>query len=100
MTTQTEERMSALKDKSRRPKSNKQELFLKIKYRKETEKIWNNKKLPNIHIMFIDKEEGSQVNGIDQIINKIIGYLQPSPHIRKDTPIEIQRVHRTPNRQD
>lgn len=30
-------------------------------------------KLPNIHIMFIDKGEGFQVNDLDQIFKKIIG---------------------------
>jgi hypothetical protein len=46
----------------------------------------------------IDKREESQVNGVGQIFNKIIG--ENFPKLRKNTPIQIQEALRTANSQD
>ena len=48
--------------------------------------------------MNIDEGEESKVNGIDQIFNTIIE--ENFPQVRKDTPMQIQKAHRTQNIQD
>lgn len=53
-------------------------------------------KQPNHPITGLDKGEESQVNGTDQISNKTVeGKFRT---LRKDTLIQIQQEHRTPNR--
>lgn len=41
--------------------------------------------------------EKSQINGIDQIFHRI---TKDFPKLRKDTPMQIQEAHKTPNKQD
>lgn len=52
----------------------------------------------NQHIISIVDGEEAQVNGIDQLFSKIIKENFPEP--RKDTPVQTQEVHRTPNSRD
>lgn len=52
----------------------------------------------NPRIIGIDGEEKSQVNGIEQIFNKIIEENFPKPHTQRYK--NHRKTHRTPNRQD
>lgn len=50
-----------------------------------------------IFIMIDIQGEKSQINGIDQIFHRI---TKDFPKLRKDTPMQIQEAHKTPNKQD
>lgn len=50
-----------------------------------------------IFIMIGIQGKKSQINGIDQIFHRI---TKGFPKLRKDTPMQIQEAHRTPNKQD
>lgn len=52
-------------------------------------------KRPNLQIIGMGEGEETKVNSIEQIISKII---EDFPCLRKDTPIQIQEVHRRSNR--
>ena len=55
-------------------------------------------KRPNLLIIGIQEGEESQDNGIHQIFNRIIEEYFPKR--KRNKPIQIQKAHRTPNRQD
>jgi hypothetical protein len=53
---------------------------------------------PKIRIIGIDENEDFQLEGPVNIFNKIIE--ENFPNLNKEMPINIQEVHRTPNRLD
>lgn len=61
------------------------------------QKMWDTIKRPNLQIIVTD-EEGSQVNGIGQVFNKVI--KENFQRLRKYTLIQIQEAQRLANRQD
>ena len=60
--------------------------------------MWDNIRRPNLQIIGIEEGEESQVNGLDQIFNKIIE--ETFPKLRKNIPIQTQKAQKTLNRQD
>lgn len=54
--------------------------------------MWNTMKTSNLQSIGINEGEKSQVNSIDKIIEENILKLS------KGIPIQIQEMHRTPNR--
>jgi hypothetical protein len=53
---------------------------------------------PNLRIRDIEESEDSQPKGPVNIFNKIIG--ENFPNLKKEMPMNIQEVYRTPNRLD
>jgi hypothetical protein len=51
---------------------------------------------PNLRIIGIEESGDSQLKGPENIFNKIIE--ENFPNLRKEMPMSIQEVHRTPNR--
>lgn len=60
--------------------------------------MWDSIRRPNLHIIGIDEREEFQVNGLDQIFNKITE--ENFSKLRKNIPIQTQKAQRTLNRQD
>jgi hypothetical protein len=50
---------------------------------------------PNLRIIGIEESEDSQLKGPVNIFNKIIGEI--FPNLKKEMPMNIQEVYRTPN---
>lgn len=59
--------------------------------------MWDTIKRPNLQIIVTD-EEGSQVNGIGQVFNKVI--KENFQRLKKHALIQIQEAQRLTNRQD
>ena len=55
-------------------------------------------KRPNLRIIGIEEGEESQLQGPENILNKIIE--ENSPNLKKEMPINIQEAYRTPIRLD
>jgi hypothetical protein len=55
-------------------------------------------KRPNLWIIGVDKKEDFQIKGPANIFNKIIE--EKFPNLKKEMPMNIQEVYRTPNRLD
>ena len=53
---------------------------------------------PNLRIIGIEESEDSQLKGPVNIFNKIIE--ENFPNLKKEMPMNIQEVYRTPNRLD
>jgi hypothetical protein len=55
-------------------------------------------RIPNLMIVGIEESEDSQLKGPVDIFNKIIE--ENIPNLKREMPIIIQEVYRTPNRLD
>ena len=55
-------------------------------------------KKPSLWIIGIEKEEGSQDNGITQIFNRTVEEIFPK--LKKEIPKQIKEEYRTPSRQN
>ena len=74
-------------------------MLTKLNHRKETHRKWETPwKISNLQIIGLHRREGSQVNGIDHIFNMIIE--ENFSKLREGTPMQIQEVQRTSNRQE
>lgn len=74
---------------------NKEHKNVNIRHGRNIQKLWNIMKRPNLQIIGVGEGEETKVNSIDQVFSKII---EDFPGLRKDTPIQIQEVHRRSNR--
>jgi hypothetical protein len=63
-----------------------------------TQEIQDTKRRPNQRIIDIDENEDFQLKGPVNIFNKIIE--ENIPNLKREMPIIIQEVYRTPNRLD
>ncbi len=62
------------------------------------QEIWDTIKRPNLRIIGIEEGEEVQLNGPENIFNKIIE--ENFPNLKKDIPLKVQEAYRTPNRLD
>ena len=62
------------------------------------QEIQNTMRRPNLRIIGIKESKGSQLKGPVNICNKIIE--ENFPNLKKEMPMDIQEVYRTPNRLD
>jgi uncharacterized coiled-coil protein SlyX len=62
------------------------------------QEIWGTAKRPNIRITGIEEGEESQLNGPENIFNKIIE--ENFPNLKKEMTINAQEAYRTPNTLD
>ena len=62
------------------------------------QEIWDTMKRPNLRRMETEEGEELQLKGTENIFNKIIE--ENFPNLKKDIPMEVQEVYRTPNRPD
>jgi hypothetical protein len=62
------------------------------------QEIQDTMRRPNLRIIGVEESEDSQLKGPANIFNKIIE--ENFPNLKKEMPINIQEVHRTPNRLD
>jgi hypothetical protein len=53
---------------------------------------------PNLRIIGIEESKDSQLKGLVNIFNKIIE--ENFPNLKKEMPMNLQEVYRTPNRLD
>ena len=60
------------------------------------QEIQDTMRRPNLRIIGIEESGDSQLKGPENIFNKIIE--ENFPNLRKEMPMSIQEVHRTPNR--
>ena len=93
-----EERISSAEDTIQEIDSSVKE---NIKYNKSLtqniQEIWDTMKRPNLRIIGI-KEGEVQLKSTENIFNKIIE--ENFPNLKKDMPMKIQEVYKTPNRLD
>ena len=62
------------------------------------QEIQDTMRRPNLRIIGIDESEDLQLKGPANIFNKIIE--ENFPNLKKEMPINIQEVYKTPNRLD
>jgi hypothetical protein len=96
---QVEDRISELEDK-REIKGKSEEMLVKQhkSCERNTQKLTNSIKRPNLRIMGIEEREEVQEKGFCNIFNKII--TENFPNLEKVLPIQVQEALRTPNRLD
>jgi hypothetical protein len=63
-----------------------------------TQKIQDTMRRPNLRIIGVDENEDFQLKGLANILNKIIE--ENVPNLKKEMPMNIQEVYRTPNKLD
>jgi hypothetical protein len=82
------------------PEGKTEELLIKqLKTReKKMQEITDSIKRPNLRIKGIEEGEEVQAKGMRNIFNKII--TENFPNLEKDSPIQMQKASRTPNRPD
>ena len=62
------------------------------------QEIQDTMKRPNLRIIGVDENEAFQLKGPANIFNKITE--ENFPNLKKELPMNIQEVYRTPNRLD
>ncbi len=60
------------------------------------QELWDTIKRPNLRIIGVEEGEEVQLNGPENIFNKIIE--ENFPNLKKDIPMKVQEAYRTPNR--
>ena len=69
-----------------------------IQHDQNIQDIWNNMKRPNLQIIGIEEGLEAQTKGIRNLFREIIS--ENFPNIEKELNIHVQKISRTPIRQD
>ena len=72
--------------------------FIHYRWRKQNiQEIWRTIKRRTLRIVGVEEEE-LQLNGLENIFNKIIE--ENFPTLKEDIPMKVHEAYRTPNRLD
>jgi hypothetical protein len=94
---EVEERMSDIEDtREEIDISDKENVKSKKFLTQNIQEIWNAKRRPNLRIIGIEEGEESQLQSLENILDKIIEKKKNFPNLQKEVPINIPEAYRTP----
>ena len=94
-----EDRISGVEDRTEEIDTSVKENVKSKKFLAQTtQEIWDTMKRPNLRTTGIEEGKELQLQGPENIFNKIID--ENFPNLKKEMPINIQKAYRTPIRLD